>query len=362
MVPFAGYAMPVQYPAGLMAEHKHTRAAAGLFDVSHMGQLRLVGPQAAAALESLLPVDVIDLPVGKQRYGLLLNDQGGILDDLMFFNKGNNEIFIIVNGACKVADIAHIQATIGHLCDVIPMPERALLALQGPQAVTALARLAPGVEKLVFMTGGNFTIQAGSQHIEVFLTRSGYTGEDGFEISVHASDVLALAHALLAQPEVKPIGLGARNSLRLEAGLPLYGNDIDTTTNPVEASLQWAIQKVRRSGGARAGGFPGAAQIIAALAVNTGPTGSIARKRVGLMALERIPVREHTEIQDVSGKRLGEVTSGLLGPTIDKAIAMAYVPPEYAAVGTRVNAIVRGKPVPMEVVAMPFVPTRYFRG
>jgi aminomethyltransferase len=359
MVPFAGYSMPVQYPAGLMAEHKHTRTAAGLFDVSHMGQLRLVGPRAAAALESLLPVDVIDLPVGKQRYGLLLNDEGGILDDLMFFNKGNYEIFIIVNGACKVADIAHIQAKIGHLCEVIPMPERALLALQGPQAVTALSRLAPGVEKLVFMTGGNFTVQAGNQGIEVFLTRSGYTGEDGFEISVHASDALALAQALLAQPEVKPIGLGARNSLRLEAGLPLYGNDIDTTTNPVEASLQWAIQKVRRSGGARAGGFPGATQIIAALA---GKTGAIARKRVGLMALERIPVREHTEIQDASGKRLGEVTSGLLGPTIDKAIAMAYVPPEFAAIGTRVNAIVRGKPVPMEVVAMPFVPTNYFRG
>lgn len=362
MVPFAGYSMPVQYPAGLMAEHKHTRTAAGLFDVSHMGQLRLVGPRAAAALESLLPVDVIDLPVGKQRYGLLLNDEGGILDDLMFFNKGNYEIFIIVNGACKVADIAHIQAKIGHLCEVIPMPERALLALQGPQAVTALSRLAPGVEKLVFMTGGNFTVQASSQGIEVFLTRSGYTGEDGFEVSVHASDALALAQALLAQPEVKPIGLGARNSLRLEAGLPLYGNDIDTTTNPVEASLQWAIQKVRRSGGARAGGFPGATTILAALAGTTGVTGSIARKRVGLMALERIPVREHTEIQDASGKRLGEVTSGLLGPTIDKAIAMAYVPPEFAAIGTRLNAIVRGKPVPMEVVAMPFVPTNYFRG
>jgi aminomethyltransferase len=359
MVPFAGYSMPVQYPEGLMAEHKHTRTAAGLFDVSHMGQLRLVGPQAATALESLLPVDVIDLPVGKQRYGLLLNNEGGIIDDLMFFNQGNNETFIIVNGACKVADIAHIQAKIAHLCEVIPMPERALLALQGPKAVTALSRLAPGVEKLVFMTGGNFTVQAGSQRIEVFLTRSGYTGEDGFEISVQASDALALAQALLAQAEVKPIGLGARNSLRLEAGLPLYGNDIDTTTNPVEASLQWAIQKVRRNGGARAGGFPGATQILASLADTTG---AATRKRVGLMALERIPVREHTEIQDTSGQHLGEVTSGLLGPSIDRPIAMAYVPPQYAAIGTRVNAIVRGKSVPMEVVAMPFVPTRYFRG
>jgi len=359
MVPFAGYSMPVQYPAGLMAEHKHTRTAAGLFDVSHMGQLRLVGPDAAAALESLLPVDVIDLPVGKQRYGLLLNENGGIIDDLMFFRKAADEIFVIVNGACKVNDIAHIQTRIGSRCQVIPMPEFALLALQGPQAVTALSRLAPGVETLVFMTGGNFTVSTGSQDIHVFLTRSGYTGEDGFEISVEASDALALAKALLAQPEVKPIGLGARNSLRLEAGLPLYGNDIDATTTPVEASLNWAMQKVRRTGGARAGGFPGAVKILAQLA---DPTGATARKRVGLIALERIPVREHTELHDQSGARVGEVTSGLLGPTIDKPIAMAYLPPSLATVGTQVNAIVRGKPVKMEVVAMPFVPTNYFRG
>jgi len=358
MVPFAGYSMPVQYPAGLMAEHKHTRSAAGLFDVSHMGQLRLVGPDAAAALETLLPVDVIDLPVGKQRYGLLLNDDGGIIDDLMFVNRGT-DIFVIVNGACKVGDIAHIQAKIGTRCQVIPMPERALLALQGPLAVTALARLAPGVEKLVFMTGGTFTVTTGERAIEVFLTRSGYTGEDGFEISVHQSDVLALATALLAQPEVKPIGLGARNSLRLEAGLPLYGNDIDTQTNPVQAGLQWALQKVRRSGGARAGGFPGASKILAALADQSVAGG---QKRVGLLALERVPVREHTELQSSSGVRLGEVTSGLLGPTIDQPIAMGYVPVEFAALGTRINAIVRGKAVPMQVVAMPFVPTHYFRG
>jgi len=358
MVPFAGYSMPVQYPAGLMAEHKHTRTAAGLFDVSHMGQLRLVGPDAGAALESLIPVDVIDLPVGKQRYGLLLNDEGGIIDDLMFVNRGS-DIFIIVNGACKVGDIAHIQAKIGSRCQVIPMPERALLALQGPLAVTALSRLAPGVEKLVFMTGGNFTIQAGDQRIDVFLTRSGYTGEDGFEISVLDSQAQALAQALLAQPEVKPIGLGARNSLRLEAGLPLYGNDIDTTTTPVEASLQWAMQKARRAGGARAGGFPGASKILAQLA---GGTGAAARKRVGLLALERIPVREHIELQDLNGQHIGEVTSGLLGPTIDKPIAMGYVPTALATLGSRVNAIVRGKPVPMEIVAMPFVPTNYFRG
>ena len=358
MVPFAGYSMPVQYPAGLMAEHHHTRNAAGLFDVSHMGQLRLVGADAAAAFESLIPVDVIDLPVGKQRYGLLLNDEGGIIDDLMFF-KRDVDVFVIVNGACKVGDIAHIQARIGARCQVIPMPERALLALQGPQAVTALSRLAPGVEKLVFMTGGHFTVQAGTQSIEVFLTRSGYTGEDGFEISVHESDAEALAKALLAQPEVKPIGLGARNSLRLEAGLPLYGNDIDNRTTPVEAGLNWAMQKVRRTEGARAGGFPGAEKILGQL---TAGAAGLERKRVGLLALERIPVRDHSELQDMNGQRIGEVTSGLLGPTIDKPIAMGYVPPAFAALGSRINAIVRGKSVPMEVVAMPFVPTRYFRG
>ena len=286
MVPFAGYSMPVQYPAGLMAEHLHTRQAAGLFDVSHMGQLRLVGPDAAAAFESLMPVDVIDLPVGKQRYGLLLNDAGGIIDDLMFFRVAQDEIFVIVNGACKVGDIAHIQARIGQRCQVIPMPDHALLALQGPQAATALARLAPGVEKLVFMTGGQFTIAG----CDCFVTRSGYTGEDGFEISVPAAQAATLARALLAQPEVKPIGLGARNSLRLEAGLCLYGNDIDTTTTPVEAALNWAMQKVRRTGGARAGGFPGADTVLAQL---DNPA-SLTRKRVGLVALERVPVREHT--------------------------------------------------------------------
>ncbi|MES2978505.1 MAG: glycine cleavage system aminomethyltransferase GcvT [Pseudomonadota bacterium] len=357
MVPFAGYSMPVQYPAGLMAEHHHTRTAAGLFDVSHMGQLRLVGADAAAALESLIPVDVIDLPAGKQRYGLLLNEAGGILDDLMFFNRdvsNGGDLFVIVNGACKTADIAHIQAGIGGRCNVIPMPEMALLALQGPQAVTALARLALGVEKLVFMTGGRFDVAG----CDCFLTRSGYTGEDGFEISVPAEQTDRLARALLAQPEVKPIGLGARNSLRLEAGLCLYGNDLDTTTTPVEASLNWAIQKVRRAGGARAGGFPGADVVLGQL---TDPA-TLTRKRVGLIALERVPVREHTELQNAEGRRVGEVTSGLLGPTIDKPVAMAYVEPAFAANGTRLNAIVRGKPVPMEVAPMPFVPARYYRG
>jgi len=232
MVPFAGYSMPVQYPQGLMAEHLHTRQAAGLFDVSHMGQLLLRGTDAAAALESLLPVDVIDLGLHKQRYGLLLNDEGGILDDLMLVNRGQ-DLFLIVNGACKQADIAHIQTRIGSRCAVIPLPDQALLALQGPQAATALARLIPGVAALVFMTGQHFEWQGHG----LYITRSGYTGEDGFEISIPASAAQALAEALLAQPEVAPIGLGARNSLRLEAGLCLYGSDIDTSTSPVEAAL-----------------------------------------------------------------------------------------------------------------------------
>ena len=373
MVPFAGYSMPVQYPSGLVAEHHHTRNHAGLFDVSHMGQLRLVGKDAAAAFETLMPVDVIDLPVGKQRYGLLTNEAGGIIDDLMFFKVADDEIFVIVNGACKVGDIAHIQQHIGSRCQVVTLPTHGLLALQGPQAVAVMARLTeklpdtstPGIDKLVFMTGGRFTI-AGA---DCFVTRSGYTGEDGFEISVAAEQTEMLAKALLAEPEVKPIGLGARNSLRLEAGLCLYGQDIDATTNPVEAVLGWAMQKVRRAEGARAGGYIGATNIIAAQAINT-PAGVqnelknslLSRKRVGLVALDRVPVREHTELQDASGQRIGEVTSGLLAPTIDKPIAMGYVSAEFAAVGTKINAMVRGKAVAMEVTAMPFVPTRYFRG
>lgn len=353
MVPFAGYSMPVQYPAGLMAEHHHTRQAAGLFDVSHMGQLRLVGPDAAAAFETLMPVDVIGLAPGKQRYGLLLTDEGTIIDDLMFVNRGD-DLFVIVNGACKEGDIAHIQARIGQRCQVVPLPDRGLLALQGPKAVDALKRLVPGVERLVFMTGERFTWEGA----ELFVTRSGYTGEDGFEISVPGDRAEALARALLAQPEVKPIGLGARNSLRLEAGLCLYGNDIDTTTTPVEGGLTWAIQKVRRTGGARAGGFPGADKVLGQL----DGTVPLARKRVGLVALERVPVREHTELQDAGGARVGEVTSGLLGPTIEKPVAMAYVDAAQAAAGTRLNALVRGKAVPMEVAPMPFVPQRYYRG
>jgi aminomethyltransferase len=365
MVPYAGYSMPVQYPAGLMAEHRHTREAAGLFDVSHMGQLKLMGSQAAAAFESLMPVDVIGLAAGKQRYGLLLTDEGTIIDDLMFVNCGSgistkpadpfaDAIFVVVNGACKAGDIAHIRERIGSRCDVVAMPERALLALQGPKAVHALSRLVPGVDQLVFMTGARFGWQGGVLHV----TRSGYTGEDGFEISVHETQADTLARALLAQPEVLPIGLGARNSLRLEAGLCLWGSDIDTTTTPVEAGLAWAIQKVRRTAGGREGGFPGAQRVLGQLQ----GTVAVERKRVGLVALERVPVREHTELQDGQGRRIGMVTSGLLGPTIDRPVAMAYLAPDFASSGTRVNAIVRGKPVAMEVTGMPFVANRYFRG
>ena len=353
MVPFAGYHMPVQYPAGLMAEHLHTRRSAGLFDVSHMGQIVVSGPQACAALESLMPVDVIGLGLHKQRYGLLLNDEGGILDDLMFVNRGE-DLLVIVNGACKQADLAHIQARIGSRCTVEPQFERALLALQGPQAVNALARLLPGVEQLVFMTGMPQVWQGAA----LYVTRSGYTGEDGFEISLPPDCAEAFARALLAQPEVMPVGLGARNSLRLEAGLCLYGQDIDTRTTPVEARLQWAMQKVRRTGGAREGGFPGADRVLGQLDGRLPVTHTL----VGLKALERVPVREHVALQVPGGKAVGEVSSGLLGPTADQPIALARVEAEYSAQGTRLDALVRGKAVPMEVVALPFVAHRYHRG
>ena len=354
MVPFAGYSMPVQYKSGLMAEHQHTRQAAGLFDVSHMGQLKLIGADAAAALESLMPVDVQGLAEGKQRYGLLLNDEGGVIDDLMFFNQGNDTWFLIVNGACKLTDIAHIETHIGNRCQIVTLPTQGLLALQGPQAVTALSRLVPGVEKLVFMSGGSFAWNGA----ELFITRSGYTGEDGFEISVPGEHTETLARALLAQPEVKPIGLGARNSLRLEAGLCLYGNDIDSTTTPPEAALNWAIQKVRRTGGERAGGFPGAAKVLAQI---DNPA-SLSKKRVGLIAKERVPVREPAVLENMDGQHIGHVTSGLLSPTLNQPLALAYVQPEYAQPGTEVFAMVRGKPVAMVVSPTPFLPPRYHRG
>jgi aminomethyltransferase len=358
MVPFAGYAMPVQYPAGLMAEHRHCRAAAALFDVSHMGQLRLEGAGAALALETLVPQDIAGLADSRQRYAFFTHDAGGLLDDLMVVRPpqaareaGFGDLFLIVNAGCKAADIAHLQQHIGTRCAVVPMPERALLALQGPQAAAALSRLDPGVAGLVFMQGGLFTL-AGAR---CFVTRSGYTGEDGFEISVPAAQAPALADALLAQPEVMPAGLGARDTLRLEAGLCLYGNDIGPDTSPVEAGLTWAIQKLRRPGGERAGGYPGAAVIERHLA--EGPP----RKRVGLVGQERVPVREGTAIVAADGSALGRVTSGTLAPTVDRPVAMAYLRADHAAAGTAVFAEVRGRRVPMTVAAMPFAPHRYQR-
>ena len=356
MVPFAGYAMPVQYPTGLMAEHKQCRDAAALFDVSHMGQVRLVGADSARALETLVPVDVVDLAAGRQRYAFFTNASGGMLDDLMVVrpavDAGFGDLFLVVNAGCKDADVRHMQAHIGHRCQVLPMPERALLALQGPKAVAALSRLNANVAPLVFMSGGVFELAG----VPCFVTRSGYTGEDGFEISVPAAHATLLAEALLAQPEVKPAGLGARDTLRLEAGLCLYGHDIDEKTSPIEAGLSWAIQKVRRPGGARAGGYPGAAVIERHLA------GGAPTKRVGLVGLERVPVREGTVLFDAHGHKLGTVTSGTLAPSVNQPIAMAYLPADHARPQHEVYADVRGKRLPMRVVPMPFNPHRYHRG
>ena len=351
MVPFAGYDMPVSYPAGILAEHRHCRASAALFDVSHMGQLRLLGADAAKALESLAPVDVVDLAVGKQRYGFFTNASGGILDDLMITRR-ERDLFVIVNAACKDADIKHLVTHIGHRCTVQPLPDRALLALQGPKAVTALSRLNPALSKLAFMTGMSATVEGA----DCFVTRSGYTGEDGFEISVPASQAEALARALLASAEVQPAGLGARDTLRLEAGLCLYGHDISAVTTPVEAGLAWAIQKVRRTGGARTAGYPGAKVIDGQLTIG------VSIKRVGLLGLERVPVREGALIVDAQGHKLGHVTSGTLGPTVNSPIAMAYLAANHAVPDHEVYAQVRGENRPMRVSAMPFAPHRYFRG
>ena len=351
MVPFAGYEMPVSYPQGIVAEHRHCRESAALFDVSHMGQIRLAGPEASAALESLVPVDVIDLPVGRQRYAFFTNDGGGLLDDLMVLRR-EDDLFLVVNAACKAADIERMRTSIGSRCEIQPLPDRALLALQGPLAVQALARMNPEVSGMRFMDGR--ALRLGS--IDALVTRSGYTGEDGYEISVSSDDADALARALLAQPEVRPAGLGARDTLRLEAGLCLYGHDLSPTTTPVEAALTWAIQKVRRPGGVRSGGYPGSAVIEAQLA--SGAT----RRRVGLQGLERAPVREGAPLFDAHGERIGEVTSGTLAPTVDRPIAMAYLAASCASPGSTVLAEVRGRRLPMQVVTMPFAPHRYHRG
>ena len=353
MVPFAGYDMPVQYPLGVMKEHQHTREHAGLFDVSHMGQIRLTGAGAAQALEALVPVDIIDLPVGMQRYAMFTNEHGGILDDLMVANLGNDQLFLVVNAACKEQDLAHLRNHLSAHCSIEPLfEERALLALQGPQAVTVLERLAPEVANMTFMQFAAVPLLGA----DCFVSRSGYTGEDGFEISVPAEQAEALARRLLAEPEVQAIGLGARDSLRLEAGLCLYGHDMNEQTTPIEASLLWAISKARRVEGTRAGGFPGAERIFAQ------QQQGVARKRVGLLPQERTPVREGAEIVDADGTPIGTVCSGGFGPTLGAPLAMGYVDTAFASLDVDVWAIVRGKKVPMKVAKMPFVPQRYYRG
>ena len=351
MVPFAGYSMPVSYPSGILAEHRACRESAALFDVSHMGQLRLVGDGAAAALEKLMPVDIVGLAPGRQRYAVFTNEAGGILDDLMVTRR-EDDLLLVVNAACKAADAARLRERIGSAARVEPMPDRALLALQGPKAAAVVERLAPPLADLVFMSGTRSAIAG----IDCFATRSGYSGEDGFEISVAADDAEALARALLAEPEVEAAGLGARDTLRLEAGLCLYGHDIDATTTPVQARLAWAIQKVRRSGGARAGGYPGADVIDREL------SGGAAMQRVGLVGLERTPVREGATLVDEQGEPIGRVTSGTVGPTVGRPIAMGYLQARHAVPGTSLFAEVRGKRLPMQVAPLPFAPHHYFRG
>lgn len=349
IVPFAGYEMPVQYADGVMAEHLFCRASAGLFDVSHMGQVilrpKMGMEKLALALERLMPVDVLSLGQGRQRYGIFTNDVGGILDDLMFAHRGDH-YFVVVNAACKAADIAHMTDQLSGVADVIPVTDRALLALQGPMAEAVLARIVPEVAQMRFMDAGIFG--------GLWVSRSGYTGEDGFEISLPIAAALEFSQRFLADPAVKPVGLGARDSLRLEAGLCLYGHDIDTTTSPVEAGLTWALQKSRRSGGARAGGFIGAARILDEL--SNGPR----RLRVGLRPEGRAPMREGVAL--FSGQtEIGAVTSGGFGPSVCAPIAMGYVTADYAKIGTTIMGDLRGKHLPMTVTALPFHPTTYKR-
>ncbi len=351
MVTFAGYSMPVSYPAGIIAEHRHCRSSAALFDVSHMGQIRLVGADAAEALETLVPADVLELTPGRQRYSYFTSSSGGILDDLMITRRGS-DLLLVVNASCKQADIQHLMTHIGHRCSIQPLPQQALLALQGPLAAAALGRLSAALPRLIFMSGMSVELLGSTCHV----TRSGYTGEDGFEISVPAERATELARALLAMPEVKPAGLGARDTLRMEAGMCLYGHDIDGATTPIEAGLTWAIQKIRRPGGARAGGYPGAAAIGAQLARGC------AVKRVGLLGLERVPVREGAVLHDAQGHKLGKVTSGTIAPSVDKPIAMGYVAANHALPSHELYADVRGRAQPMRVTPLPFAPHRYFRG
>jgi len=354
MVPFAGYAMPVHYQLGILKEHLHTRAKAGLFDVSHMGQAYLVGPDhatTARALEQLVPADVLSLAPGQQRYSQLLNDDGGIIDDLMLTRPASaaeaGRLYVVLNAARKEVDYAHIEQRLPDNVRLEPAPQRALLALQGPAAAQAMLALSPPAKALAFMAAANMPVGG----IDCHVSRSGYTGEDGFEISVAEERANELARLLLAQDGVEPIGLGARDSLRLEAGLCLYGHDIDETTSPVEAGLAWSIQKRRRV----EGGFPGARRIGEELAQG------VTRRRVGIRPDGRAPAREGTEILALLGERLGTITSGGFGPSVNGPIAMGYVPPGRAGAGTPVNLMVRGKALGASVTALPFVPHRYAR-
>ncbi|MDI4638519.1 MULTISPECIES: glycine cleavage system aminomethyltransferase GcvT [Halomonadaceae] len=351
MVPFAGYSMPVQFPLGVKKEHEHTRAACGLFDVSHMGQVLVTGSEPAKALETLVPADLLGLPEGMQRYTLFTNGEGGILDDLMVVNAGDH-LYLVVNAACKEQDIAHLRTGLGddHQIEVL---DRGLLALQGPKAAGVMQRLCPDACEMVFMQHGRFEIEG----IPVWISRAGYTGEDGFEISVPAEQSEALARLLLAEDEVEAIGLGARDSLRLEAGLCLYGHDIDATTTPVEGGLIWAVSKPRRRGGERAGGFPGADLVLHQVEAKDHQ-----RKRVGLLGEGRAPVREGAELYDAEDRKIGVVTSGGFGPSVGKPVAMGYVSIDQAAIDTQVFADVRGKRLPMTVTKMPFVTPGYYRG
>jgi aminomethyltransferase len=357
MVPFAGYEMPVQYASGVMKEHLHTRGHAGLFDVSHMGQVALRAKSdhaedAVLALERLVPQDLLSVAPGRQRYAQFTNDAGGILDDLMVANFGSH-LFLVVNAACKADDEAHLRAHLSETCIIEPLPDRALLALQGPKAESVLAKFCPDAPGMRFMDAGPRRIHG----IDCFVSRSGYTGEDGFEISVPADHAETLAAALLDNSEVLPIGLGARDSLRLEAGLCLYGHDIDSTTTPAEAALQWSIQKSRRHGGVRAGGFPGAVLVLSQLA-NGAP-----RRRVGLKPEGRAPVREGAPLfaDSSSSEQIGVVTSGGFGPSIGAPVAMGYLPTPQAADGATVFAELRGQRLPLRVTAMPFVSNTYKR-
>lgn len=346
MVPFAGYDMPVQY-TGIIAEHRHTRSGAGLFDVGHMGQGRLTGAGAAAALETLVPGDITGLAEGRMRYTQLTNEHGGILDDLMA-SKIGDAIFLVVNASRKESDFAHIAGGIGSDAALEILADRALIALQGPKAAAVLGRHAQGVAEMKFMTISAVDVLGA----ECLVSRSGYTGEDGYEISIPGESAVEIAQTLLAESEVEPIGLGARDTLRLEAGLCLYGSDIDETTTPVEAGLTWSIAKRRRE----EGGFLGAPVIQQQLA--DGPE----RRRVGLKPDGKAPVRAHAEVRGKLGESVGEVTSGGFGPTVDGPVAMGYVKSEHAEEGTPVDIMVRGKPLPAAVVKLPFVEQRYFKG